>query len=407
MMDTCSVSIALAVIMVSLSGGAPIMAADRTKQTEEEAKQQLDRFAASYKTLDEWQARARNIRKGILRGAGLSRMPDKCPLKPISHSRRELDGYSVENVAFEALPGYFVTGNLYRPAGLKGPFAGVLCPHGHFPGGRLRSDQQYRCATLARMGAIVFAYDMVGWADSDQVKHGDPNALAFQLWDSIRAVDYLLSMKEVDPERIAVTGASGGGTQTFLLAAVDDRVAVSAPVVMVSAHFFGGCNCESGMPIHRSETHETNNAEIAALAAPRPQLIVSDGKDWTKNVPKVELPYIKRVYSLYGAEDRIENLHLEDEDHDYGYSKRVGMYKFMAKHLRLDLGRVSNPDGTVDESKVAIQKQADLRVFTPEHPKPDHAVKSAKEAADMLFANGRGPQAPPTTQSAQTRPGQP
>ena len=361
--------------------------------TEEQGKQELEKFASTYSNKMEWEKRAENIRKCLLKGAELDPLPTRTPLNPILRSKRIHDGYTVENVAFESMPGFFVTGNLYRPTRLKGPFAAILCPHGHFTpdslsmGGRFRKDMQIRCAALARMGAVVFAYDMVGYGESTQFKNYNfpqshnslKKELKYQLWNSVRAVDFLLTLREVDPKRIGITGASGGGTQTFLLAAVDKRVSVSIPVVMVASHFFGGCICESGMPIHQSAQHLTNNAEIAALCAPRPQLIVSDGSDWTKNTPEVEYPYIGNVYKLCGAEDRIENLHLPTEGHDYGPSKRAGAYRFMAKHLKLAMSEILDANGDIDESFVTIDRSEDLLVFTQQHPHPAYAIKAIEE----------------------------
>jgi uncharacterized protein len=341
------------------------------------AAEKLTAQQAQYQTADDWHARADAIRNGLLRGMKLEHRPKPCELKPIRHSVREGDGYTVENVAFESLPGFWVTGNLYLPKELKAPTAGILCPHGHGMDARLQEYTQTRCAALARMGAVVFAWDMVGMGESQPVPHRHSETLRLQTYNSLRAVDFLLSLGLVDENRLGVTGESGGGTQTFILSAVDSRIDVAAPVVMVSAHFFGGCICESGMPIHKQGDHETNNVEIAACIAPKPLLLVSCGGDWTKNVPKVEFPHVQHIYGLLGAPQNVENAHLADEGHDYGPSKRKAVYPFMAKHLGLDLSRIQT-NGEITEDFVTVRPREELLAFPPDRPRPDYAIDDAE-----------------------------
>ena len=336
----------------------------------------LGRVAAYARDFQVWKTRAATIRAGILKGAQLDPLPARTSLNAMLHSRREEKGYSVEDVYFESIPGFFVAGNLYRPApaegGAKHPV--VLLPHGHFSSGRFEPSVQQLGATFARMGAIAFSYDMVGRGESRQVTHGNPNALTMQLWNSMRVLDFLLALPDADASRVGMTGASGGGTQTFLCTAVDDRVTVAAPVVMVSSWCYGGCPCEIGMPIHRGAGYATNNAEIAALAAPRPLLVVSDGSDWTRTVPRLEYPYLQKVYGLFGRQQDVENVHLAGEVHDYGPSKRQAVYRFFAKHLGLNTEKVRAADGGMDEGPNTVEPQQLLEAFNAAHPLPPNAL---------------------------------
>jgi uncharacterized protein len=348
--------------------------------TEAEAKKVIDQLRDEYRTKQEWLSRADIIRQGILKGAGLHPFPEKTPLKPIFTDLRKYNGYSVQNVAIESLPGVFVTGSLYLPEKLNGKVPGILSAHGHWNKmedyGRYRKDAQMRCAALARMGTAVFSYDMVGYGEMKDWgwSHDHPYVLRQQIWNSIRALDFLESLEYVDPERLAITGASGGATQTFLLTALDNRIKVSVPVVQVSAHFFGGCVCESGMPIHKSPKHQTNNVEIAALAAPRPMLLVSNGDDWTKNNAQVEYPHIRYIYKLMNVEDNVENVHLPEEGHGYEFPKRKAVYPFLAKHLKLKVSDMSDSYWAKIEEGIVIEPYDKMKVFNNLNSRPAYTV---------------------------------
>lgn len=352
--------------------------------TEDEANLMMKEFQTHWSDKASWEKRAHMIRQGMIDGMQLDKMPDtEGNFNPMIRNTREMDGYIVENIAIESFPGFYITGNLYRPTAPKEKNPAVLCPHGHARDKRFTEDVQKRSASLARMGAVVFAYDMVGYAESTQINHRMPIALVLQTWNSKRVLEYLLSRPDVDPDRIGMTGGSGGGTQTFVLTALDERITVSVPVVQVSAHFFGGCICESGMPIHKSDHHQTNNVEIAALCAPRPLLLISNGADWTRNTPRIEYPYIQKVYALYDAEHKVENVHLPSQKHDYGYSKRVAAYNFLAHHLKLNSGAMPYENG-FKEDFVEVLEPAQLKVFTEDHPRPSNALQGDQAVMEYL-----------------------
>jgi hypothetical protein len=331
--------------------------------------------------LKSWEQRKSHLRNQILSAAGLLPLPVRNPLKPLIYDRITHDGYTIEKVALETLPGYWLGGNLYRPTSPSGKVPAVLYPHGHWNYGRLEHQPLYSGPTLginlARQGFVVFAYDMVGYNDTAQTPHDFSTPefqlwgftpLGLQLWNSIRAVDFLESLPEVDPKRIAATGASGGGTQTFLLTAVDNRIAVSAPVNMVSGIMQGGCVCENAPGLRLG----TNNIETAALAAPRPQLLVAATGDWTRNVPRHEYPAVKSVYELYGKANLVETVQF-DSPHNYHQESRQAVYDFLRKQL--------TPDAPpFRERSVNIEKLQDMLVFW-NRPRPAHA-----RAFEQIFA---------------------
>jgi len=313
-----------------------------------------------------WLERAAFLRKQILASAGLLPMPEKTPLNAQIFGKLERDGYSIEKVLLETYPGFYMGGNLYRPRGRQGPFPGIASPHGHWRYGRLENQPfvsvAARCINLARQGFVVFSYDMIGYNDTNQIPHHWGGAretlwsigpMGLQLWDSIRVVDFLSSLQDVEATQIGVTGASGGGTQTFFLMAVDERIKAAAPVNMISAQMQGGV-CENAPNLRAGHT-DFSNMVVGALMAPRPLLLVSAGGDWTRNTRSEEFPAIRSIYELLGVEQNVENAHV-NQLHNYNEQSRQAVYRFFN-------ARLLDNNESVDEERYQIEQPQDLLVL--------------------------------------------
>ncbi len=343
-----------------------------------------------YRTKEEWLSRASKLRGQILASAGLLPMPDKQQIKPVIFDKLDRGDFTVEKVMFESYPGFYVTGNLYRPKNISGKAPAVLCPHGHWAYGRLENTSinsgPARAIVFARQGYVAFSYDMVGYNDSSAITHKfadhniirrealwSVNLLGLQLWNSIRAIDFLLTLPEVDTERIACTGESGGGTQTFLLIAVDERIKVASPVNMVSFSMQGGSLCENAPNLRI----DTNNVELAALMAPRPMLLVSATGDWTKNMLKDEYPAIRNIYRLLNAEDKIAAIQV-DAPHNYNQESREAVYGWFAHWM---LGRTETTP--IKERGGGIPSIPELLVFF-NRQRPENELNESQLAGYLI-----------------------
>jgi len=346
------------------------------RRTVQEGEKMLNYLKSLYSDKNQWEKRKsclyHEVRDILEIDSLLAKRVQK---KPILSNVRKFDGYTVQNFALETLPGLYVAGSIYSPLA-KGDHALIIYPNGHFNDGRYREDQQIRMGTLARMGAVCVDYDLFGWGESalqvGNAAHRSSAAQVIQAMNGITILDYMLTRKNIDKEKIGVNGGSGGGTQTVLLTVLDNRYAAAAPVVSLASHFDGGCPCESGLPVTLA-CSGTNNAELAALFAPRPLLIVSDGKDWTSSVPTLEYPYLKEIYRYYDREKNVQNVHLPDEGHDFGINKRKAVYDFFASVFSLDKTQL-------DEKKVTIEPEDNLKIFGKNGELlPENAVRSFEE----------------------------
>ncbi len=374
----------------------------------------------------EWEKRADYVRRQILVSQGLWPMPTKGPLNAVIHGRIDRPEYTVEKVYFESSPGFFVTGNLYRPKNPKGKVPAVMFGHGHWQDARLleetpeklrqeiatgqerfeqggRSRFQSMCVQLARMGCVVWQWDMLSDSDSRQLSREivhrfarqrpemntttdwglySPQAearlqsiMGLQTWNSIRSLDFLLTLPEVDPERTAITGASGGGTQAMLLAAIDPRIKLSFPAVMVSTAMQGGCTCENASLLRV----DTGNIEFAALFAPRPQGM-STANDWTKEMSTKGFPDLKDHYAMLGAPNNVMLHRGEHFPHNYNAVSRSGFYTWLNRHFRLGA-----KEPVIERDYEPLTREQ-LTVWDEAHPAPRASDPAFERSLLQWFA---------------------
>lgn len=410
-----SVAVAVVVLAVSTSHATDLRVYEQGQQPNDRRLQDPKDLNGYFpfdvpESVGAWEARANELRRRVKIATGVWPMPERTPLNPVIHGKVQRPGFTVEKVYFESMPDHFVTGLLFRPddgkTDVKRP--AVLCPHGH--GGRLqdygeqnmakliesgaekfeksgRFPKLARCAQLARMGCVTFIFDMLGYADSVQIDYQVAHRFAkqredfdkkeswglystqaelrlqsimgIQTWNSIRCLDFLESLPDVDRKRMAVTGGSGGGTQTILLCAIDPRPIAAFPNGMVSTSMQGGCTCENCTLLRI----DSGNVELAALFAPKPQAMTAVN-DWTKEMMTKGYPELQRLYEMLGVKDKVfcrEMLHFP---HNYNYESRATMYNWFNKHMKLGL-----PDPVIEEDWEPLT-QEEYSVWNKEHPSP-------------------------------------
>jgi pimeloyl-ACP methyl ester carboxylesterase len=354
------------------------------------------------KTKEAWEARRKQLREQMLVASGLWPLPEKTPLNAVVHGKIEKEGYTIEKVYFASMPGHYVCGNLYRPSiRYSNPSPGVLFAHGHWAGGRFHDDgekaakasvdakgepdmdrgryfMQALPATLAKLGFVVFHYDMIGYSDSTAIPHREgfkdaeaelrlQSFMGLQTWNSVRSLDFLASLPDVDAKRLGMTGASGGGTQTFMLAAIDDRLASAFPAVMVSTGMQGGCVCENCSLLRVN----TGNVEIAGLFAPKP-MACSAANDWTKEMMTKGYPELQQLYDLYGAKGKVAVRAWLEYGHQYNVHARQMMYAWFLKHL------AGKDEEVKEEAFKPVTPTKDLSVFDDKHPRPKDELNAPK-----------------------------
>ncbi|MHC4753035.1 MAG: alpha/beta hydrolase family protein [Planctomycetota bacterium] len=337
-----------------------------------------DECLADIKTLKDWEAKRLVYRKQLFEMLGLEPLPDKTDLKPVITGKVEHEAFTVEKVHYQSRPGLYVTGNLYIPKGLEKSAPTILYVCGHSAGVKddirygNKAPYQHHPAWFARHGYVCFIFDTVHRGEIEGIHHGTYRykmwwwnsrgytPAGLEAWNCIRALDYLETRKEVDKERIGVTGISGGGAYSWWISALDERIKVAVPVAGITDlqnHIIDGCvegHCDCMFLVH---TYRWDYPLVAALVAPRPLLISNSDKDRIFPLDGVMRLHekVRRIYRLYNAEKNL-GLHITEGPHKDTQQTRVHTFSWFNRFLK-------DEDPLIDEPAVPFFQWPQLKVF--------------------------------------------
>jgi len=334
---------------------------------------------ADVKTLDDWTSRRETYRQQLFEMLGLDPLPERTDLKPVVTRRIDRQGYTVEMLEFQSRPGLYVTGNLFVPKGLAKPAPTILyvCGHSRMKKNGIsygnKVDYQHHAVWFAEHGYVCLTIDTLQLGEIEGIHHGTYSEnmwwwlsrgytpAGVEAWNCIRALDYLQSRKEVDPDRIGVTGRSGGGAYSWWIGALDDRIKVAVPVAgitdltnhVVDGTVDGHCDC-----MFMVNTYRWDYAQVAALMAPRPLLLTNTDKDPIFPLDGVMRIHeqVRRIYRLYGAGDKFA-VQISEGPHKDTPEQQVAAFRWFNRFLK------GEEDSIIDKPALKVFEMEDLKVF--------------------------------------------
>ncbi|MDB5308926.1 MAG: Prolyl oligopeptidase family protein [Gemmataceae bacterium] len=342
---------------------------------------------------DEWEKKRPLLKQQFLDMLGLNPLPEKTDLKATVTGTLDRGEVAIENVHYQSRPGLYVTGNLYRPKVNNKKLPAVLYVCGHAGRGRDGNKAAYQDHGLwfASNGYVCLVVDTLQLGEVAGKHHGTYNLDRFwwhsrgytpagvECWNGIRGIDYLCSRPEVDPEKIGVTGISGGGATTVWVAAADDRVKVAVPVsgmsdlesYVTNKVINGHCDC-----MFAYNTYQWEWTTILALFAPKPLLFANSDDDgiFPMDGNRRIIARLRQAYEMLGAKDKMDE-YVSKGGHAYRPDLRVAVFGWFHKHLKGDAGAVKDAEDPMIPGK-------NLRVFPEDVDLPKDAINAT---ADEVF----------------------